>query len=158
MADQELTFDQLGADFEKMAELASSQISVFLKDCGRMMINVIRLRFATGSGPDGDKWLSTAANTKYGGRWSSRYTRHGELSSGSIRLFWTGELMRSFTELACDEDHVVIGPKGDIFETIADVASNRWGNEIVGWDDQSIDWTKREMEAFSMKVLTSGQK
>jgi len=154
-SDTPINFNQLGDHLREMASrLSPAQFETELMPvAGRMMVNVIRLRFATGSGPDKHKWMSPAAKTKFGGRWSAKYKRSDKsLTSGSIRLFHKGDLMRSYTA-EIDGTRVIVGPRGDEYETIAIAALEKWGNVIVGWDDESKKMMDKEVAAFLKRAL-----
>ncbi len=154
-SDTPINFNQLGDHLREMASrLSPAQFETELMPvAGRMMVNVIRLRFATGSGPNRRKWMSTAAKTKFGGRWSAKYKRSDKsLTSGSIRLFHKGDLMRSYTA-EVDKTRVIVGPRGDEFETIAIAALEKWDNVIAGWDDESKQMMDKEVAAFLKRAL-----
>jgi hypothetical protein len=165
MFENEIPLDQLASSIYAMGDKVRQEVRTALVNSGRMMSNAIKLRFATGSGPYRDRWLSTAYETKFGSRWSTEYWRKskaspdGELTQGSIRLFWTGGLMRSFAVLEQTDENVLIGPTGTNpdgveYAIIADHAAEHWDNYIVGWDDESLRWVEMELKALSQRVLT----
>ena len=151
-----IQFHQLGDQIRQMAAALSPEAfeGEFMETAGRMMVNTIRLRFATGMGPDDVPWKSSAAETQHGGRWSAKYKRSDKsLSAGSIRLFFTGAFMRSYTAEKT-KTKVTVGPKGDLFVKIATRAHDDWQNYIVGWDDRSKANLDKELVAFLNRALT----
>jgi hypothetical protein len=154
-SDTPIPFNQLGAHLRETARrLSKAQFEQeLMPNAGRMMVNVIRMRFGIGSGPNRERWLSTARETKLGGRWSRPYKRSdGSLNAGSIRLFFTGALMRSYTAVI-QGTRVIVGPRGQKFIDIATRALEKWGNIIAGWDDESKQMMDKEVAAFLKRAL-----
>jgi hypothetical protein len=155
-SDTPITLHQLSGKLKEMASRLSEDKfrDDLMPHAGRVMVNVIRLRFSRGAGPNGEKWMSTAPATQFGGRWSAKTRRPKgrTLSSGSIRLYDKGDLMRSYTAVI-DGTRVEVGPRGDLYETIAEAALTNWKNAIAGWDDESTKMVEKEIKAFLKRAL-----
>ena len=166
-SDTSITLHQLSGKLKEMASRLSEDKfrDDLMPHAGRVMVNVIRIRFSRGSGPNKDKWMSTCTGTdaKHGGRWSVRYYRTKKGSnetygphSGSIRLFFTGGLMRSY-KAKIEKTKVIVEPVGSNpdgveYLTIAEGLLEQH-NVIVGWDDESTEMVEKEIKAFLKRAL-----
>jgi len=120
---------------------------------GNAMYLIVQVRFLTGKGPDRELWKSSAAETKFGGKFAASYKKRPSgraVTSSSLRLSDTGELRDAFRVLQYSANHVEVGPttraKGGVAKKIAERAETDWKNHIVGWDRGAIKIMDMEIE------------
>lgn len=121
-----------------------------------LMLNFIALRFSRSMDSEGNKWMSTADKTKCGGKFSINYKRRPsgqQVSSGSKRLFDTGTLMNSYKVLYISNHKVVVGPTGSRNVLIAEVAAEKWHNDVVGWSKKDVALASKEFLAYSLRTI-----
>lgn len=153
-----IQFRQLPGFLRSVAEVYDSDNleNDYFKVIGKLMLNLIAVRFATGKDPERRLWKSTAEQTRLGGRFSIDYKKRpsgSRVTSSSKRLTDTGELLKSYKVLVNNGKKVVVGPTGDRNEVIAQAAAEKWNNEIVGWSDNDIELAKKELEAYLIRRL-----
>jgi len=116
---------------------------------GRVMHNMIMIRFLRGAGPNNDKWTSWSSKTQQNGRWSANYKKRPSgamITADKIRLIDTRTLANSYKR-KIKPGFAEVGPTGERNKKIAENEANH-GNDIVGWDAQVTNATTMEMQAF----------
>lgn len=134
-------FNSLGDyanELKKMQQSISPQNrKSWLKRCmGETIRDLIYVSFYAGKDGDGNQWVSSSANTKFGGRFAASYNirpSEEEVTADKVRLTDEGTLRDSYKILTYDADEVTVGPKGDRNINIATRAESIWGNAIAGW-------------------------
>ena len=103
---------------------------------GETIRDLIKVSFLAGKGPDEARWMSSAPETKFGGRFAASYKTRpsgAEVTADKVRLTDTAELRGSYKILSCDPEQVTVGPNGERNIAIATVAETVWHNAIAGW-------------------------
>jgi len=109
------------------------------KVAGKVMENMVLIRFLRGGFKRKGDWKSTASSTKFGGRWALKYNKRpsgATVSPDKIRMLDTNELANSYRILTATANKVTIGPgktsHGGDGELIAE-KEEKAGNPIVGF-------------------------
>lgn len=157
-------FDELAADLNLQAvALSDAQMEAFMrKVVGHTMVNIVMMRFLRGQGPNGEQWMSIAADTKEGGRWAASYRIRPSgdvISSGSIRLVDTKQLMNSYKVVFSSADKVEVGPLAEraegglSCEELAAIFEDKHHNIITGWDEESMNLIDLEVGEMLARVV-----
>jgi len=103
---------------------------------GETIRDLIKVSFLAGKDGNGDRWTSSAAETKFGDRFSVAYKIRpsgAEVTADKVRLTDTAELRGSYKILSCDPEQVTVGPRGERNKNIATRAETIWKNAIAGF-------------------------
>lgn len=124
------------------------------KVAGKVMENMVLIRFLRGGYIAAGDWISKAAETKFGGRWSVSYNKRPSgkpVTPDKIRMVDTNNLANSYRVLEADHNHVTVGPgktsHGGAGPLIAEKEENA-GNAIVGFTSEINNALKYEMENY----------
>jgi len=103
---------------------------------GETIRDLIKVSFLAGKDGNGDRWTSSAAETKFGDRFSVAYKIRpsgAEVTADKVRLTDTAELRGSYQILSVDSSQVTVGPRGERNKNIATRAETIWKNAIAGF-------------------------
>jgi len=132
------------------------------KVAGKVMENMVLIRFLRGGYKMKGDWKSTASSTKFGGRWSEKYNKRpsgATVSADKIRMLDTNELANSYRQLSVDHNHVTVGPDkrshGGDGELIAE-KEEKAGNHIVGFTDEINKALEYEMQNY-LDMVANGR-
>lgn len=128
------------------------------KVAGKVMENMVLIRFLRGGYIKVGDWLSKAVATKFSGRFSVDYKKRpsgAEVTADKIRMLDTNELANSYRILSATANEVTVGPgktsHGGAGEAIAEKEENS-GNHIVGFTEEINSALKYEMQNYLDKV------
>ena len=136
---QHLRLNQFDDDFKKQAKALDKTFDSKTwnqKVIGRAMVVNVVTGFLRQEDPNGKKWKSSAAKTKFGGRFSADYKKRPSglpVTPSSLRLNDSGDFMGSYDVLWASKKDVEVGPIGSRNRRIAEAAETTWKNPIVGW-------------------------
>ena len=147
-----ITFDKLGASLESLADTFSpkSLKDDFMMEASDMILKDVDVRFDKAEDPEGKKWLSNAAQTKLGGRFSVAYNTRpsgATVTGSSSRLTDTGAFRRSFRTILMRWDKLIVGPTGSRNGIIAQAAA-AWGNIVAGFGPKLRNDLNKLMENY----------
>ena len=157
-----LTPQQFKADLAKQIRgFSKTKRRRFLrKVAGKVMENMVLIRFLRGGYKTVSDWKSKASATKFDGRWSVGYKKRPsgqEVTPDKIRMVDTKELANSYRILHADHNSVTVGPgkrgHGGAGEKIAE-KEEKAGNAIVGFTEEINKALTYEMENYVHLVAT----
>lgn len=154
MAVQTITLEQLPMDIAAQARGLSAGRMKFLRFVGNTMVKFVKMRLLSGKGVDQKPLKSWAKDTKFADRFSLAYNVRPSgrpVTVASKRLLDTRQLANSYQIVGESMNHVAVGPRGERNSVIAENEAEH-GNDLVGWDDQTIGMIEREMDAWLTNV------
>lgn len=153
MTIQNLRPDEIEADLRRqLKQLDPGPQKRLAEVIGRVMRNMVLIRFLTGKGPFGKLWKSWAKETKFNGRFSKAYRKRpsGDLvTADKIRNTDTRTLANSY-EVTARPGYASVGPGGKQKELNSIIANKEeeHGNYITGWDNTVGNAANAEIVEF----------